>query len=240
MIKLVESFDHLGSIAGGVNTDLSLYTGLGWVFGYPAYGVTLAASILAGAGRFGTNAFSINQQQYGGEKYFKLPLIDRKGKRLVFGFSLKGCGTTKVLFKYNTHTNFTLSVTVDTYGDRTFLGTLTVAMSTGGADTFVDDTRWAGYPAIVTNEKIPYPYGDTDYHFIELFLDVTDYHNGIAKVAVDGRTYYEKQGIVTAAYNTFSDNPYDDRANINGVKVFVTPILSPTLSDRQHEDLSTL
>lgn len=229
MIKLVESFDHIGSVAGGISTDLSLYTGLGWKWGLPEYGIYTIASIVAGAGRFGTNALNILSLYYGGDKWFYPPYIQRKGKKLVLGFSMRGGGTVKAVFKYNTHSNFTFTCTFDTYGyTSTFLGTLTVAMQTGGTDPYIDDTRWAGYPAILTNEKIPIPYGDTDYHFIELFLDVTSYKNGRAKIAVDGRTYYDKQGIVTAAYNTFGDNPYDERANINGVKLVITPVPGPT------------
>jgi hypothetical protein len=229
MIKLAESFDHMGSTAGEVNTDLSLYTGLGWKWGKPELGIYTLASIVAGAGRFGTNALNLPPLYYGGEKWFYLPYIQRKGKKLVLGFSMRGGGTVKAVFKYNTHSNFTFTCTFDTYGyTSTLLGTLTVAMQTGGTDPYIDDTRWAGYPAILTNEKIPIPYGDTDYHFIELFLDVTSYKNGRAKIAVDGRTYYDKQGIVTAAYNTFGDDPYDDRANINGVLFLVSPVGGPT------------
>jgi hypothetical protein len=233
MIKLVESFDHIGSAAGGISTDLSLYTGLGWEWGLPEYGIYTLAAIVAGEGRFGTNALNILPVYYGGEKWFAPPLIQRKGKKLVFGFSMKGCGTVRAVFKYNTHSNFTMTCTFDSTVFGVFLGTLTVAMQTGGTDPYIDDTRWAGYPAIATDEKIPIPYGDTDYHFIELFLDVTSYKNGRAKIAVDGRTYYDKQGIVTTAYNTFGDNPYDDRANINGVKLIVTPVAGPTYMNDQ-------
>ena len=227
MIKLIESFDHIGSLAGGVDTDLSLYTQRGWIFGYPNYSITLPATILAGGGRFGTNAFYIKHDSNAGERHFGPPRIPRKGKKLICGFSMMGCGIAKVHFKYDTHTNFTISLSFDYTGYSYFLGTLTVGMETGGNEWGSPDTRSAGYPAIVTSEKIPIPFGDTDYHFIEVFLDVTNYTSGRAKVAVDGRTYYDKQGIVTAAYETFGDNPYDDRANLNGVRIGVTPALGP-------------
>jgi len=81
-----------------------------------------------------------------------------------------------------------------------------------------------GYPAItITEPAIPAPYSHADYTFIEIAVDVADYGNGWAKVAVNGKTYINKTGIVTAAYNIFGNNPYDDRSKLNRVRIDTVP-----------------
>lgn len=225
MLKLVESFDHIGTGTGGT-PDMTLFHGLGWVFGQPPYWAHFAA-VVAGLGRMGSRALQFPTNVSGGEMIFALPTIQRKCKKIIMGFSMMRGGDVFILFKYDQHTNFTIKITIDsTYWWAPLQpGRISVSMQTGGTDPFIGDTRWAGYPEIVTAEKIPAPFTEDDYHFIELYLDVTDYHNGVAKVAVDGRTYFNKTGIITAAYNTFGDNPYDDRANLNRVKCILMPVI---------------
>jgi hypothetical protein len=214
MLKYIESFDHIG----GPSTDLSLYTALGWVWGGAGFG---GRAIVPLAGRFGGAALVHNVGAwYPADEI--LPVIPRKCKKLVLGFSVRGANTKiGAYFRYGTYVNFTIVVQVVP------TGTMTVTMGTGQTSVgsgyqAAENTPDPAYPAIVTAATTPFPYADKeDFHFIELYLDVTDYMNGRAKVAVDGRTYYDKQGIVTAAHLGFGSNPYDDRANLNGISFFI-------------------
>lgn len=213
MLKHMESFDHIGAAS-----NIILYTALGWSWGHNDMGSTL---VVSGVGRLGSNALAF-QAETGGYsssylRSFSPPVIQRDCSKLILGFNVMAVGVTiSVIFKHDDHHNFTISCTMNSNG------TITISMVTGGADGYHPDTRWASYPTIVTSAPIPAPYLGVDYHCIELSVDVTDYHNGCAKVAVDGKTYFDMQGIVTAAWNTFGDNQFDSRSKLNGI-TFVIP-----------------
>lgn len=202
MIKLIESFDHLG---------VPLLSNLGWAF-------PESATLLNGQGRFGSRALQV------GTGTMTHPAIQRKCNTIVVGFCLAEGGgdtywdtqygssrsyawhhwpTIDLRFCYGTHINFRVRLVLKHPG-------YIVAYFYTGEDG-------SGYPTILTPEYLPCPYAFDGFTFIEVYLDVTDYKNGRAKVAVNNRTYIDKSGIVTADYLAFGDDPYDDRAHIDRV-----------------------
>ena len=219
MIKLIETFDNISTGQSfnlldyygspyTVGSDVTLLEELGWIVvrgNLP--------HIDAGVGRMGTAAYGCT---YGAA--LATPSIGRKGTRLIMGVSVMlpvsnaGWGGNaantiglEVYFRYGEHVNFRITCR---YNPAT--NSVTVSMMTGATGV--------GYPAITIAEPvIPTPYATQDYTFFEFSVDVTDYHNGRARVAVNGKTYVDKSGIVTAAYNVFGDNPYDDRATLDNV-----------------------
>ena len=205
MLKYIESFDHIG--AGLAGTDLALYTALG--FTISGFGLS------AGTGRFGTNSLLRNQYGNGNDGVFTPAVITRKCNKLIIGFSARGQICANISFRYGTHVNFSIVCLFNV------AGTLTTQMCTGAAALgfYLQYSRDTNYPAIAAGPTIPLPYSGAgeDYHFVELYVDLTDYMNGRAKVAVDGRTYDERDGIITAAYLGFGSNPYDDRAKLDRV-----------------------
>jgi len=221
MIKLIETFDHVSAPGGVINTlyaippfevgsDFSLLTQLGWTFPTMYYGMPYIAPA---AGRLGSSAL-VCPGIIGFTPTIRPPRIGRKCSRLVLGMAIMPTGpATKsfvVYFQYDDHINFSIKCLVNSDGS------LTVSMCTGSTGT--------GYPAItIPATPIPAPYITFDYTFVEVYVDVADYANGRAKVAVNGKTYVDKTGIITAAYNAFGDNPYDDRAKLNNVCVTMLP-----------------
>ena len=231
MLKFIESFDHLQCTS---LDDIDLYQALGYTdingggmgmlwmgWGYSRFRVN------PGTGQRGTPALEIAA---GGG--FVLPYIQRDCERLVFGIAigppLDFVGNDAYVgwnsrspygpgfaasFRYDADTNFRIECRFNTRSS------MIVTMCTGA--------NGAGYPDIVTSEYIPVPNAFDDYTFVELSVDVTDYTNGTAKVAVNGLTYIEKTGIFTAAYNLFGDDPNDPRSKLNNVAVSVSGMSVP-------------
>ena len=219
MLRFVETFDHLQ--CAGID-DIVLYQALGYsglsggAMGksYP-YGTYPRFRVVPGMGQRATPALEL--ADLGG---FTLPYVQRDCNRLVFGIAIGpplpfvGDGEYvgwndqpgfTVKFRYGADVNFGITCKFNT------IASLLVTMWTG-----IDGS---GYPAITVTEYIPVPNAFVDYTFIELSVDVTDYSNGSAKVAVNGGTYIEKTGIITAAYLNFGDNPADPRSKLNNVAV---------------------
>lgn len=232
MIKLIEAFDNIGT---GTETTLIATYGMGfqvpYTFGADASLLTQRGWIFtgncpfakAGVGRMGTAALGISTTHS-----LTLPSINRKCSRIVIGAAVIGplghpggygnpptATGLDFYFQYlapgaEAHTNFRIRCLFNRNES------ITVSMWTG--------SDGSGYPAItITEPAIPTPYSHADYTFIELYVDVADYMSGRVKVAVNGKTYVDKTGIITAAYNAFGNNPYDDRAKLNRVYIATVP-----------------
>jgi hypothetical protein len=209
MIKLIENFDH---------ADVGFLDILGWQTNAFSVPITLLP-----AGRVGSNALKL---AYG---TCFMPPINRKcniiAVGLCFGSLIVDDLTYNSPFRrwdvssYNytgpvfdiwfyygaAHCNFHVQISINYLTKQG-----SVVCQTG-----IDGV---GYPTITTAEKIPFPNLSSDYQFLEVYLDVTDFMNGTVKVAVNGHTYINKTGIATAAYTIFGSNPYDDRAKIDRVR----------------------
>jgi hypothetical protein len=231
MIKVFESFDHLGMVDDGTEANRTSYLwNLGWSFGTQRYDYYQYAPsymtgdtdviVQPGVGRFGTPALRTRNGTL-----VVPPLSNRQCDTLVVGMAYGGnpldwqWGTKNqnswyyyphcltVDFRSGFLLNFRVKLTFN------YDGYITVLCTTG------DGT---GYPAIATPEYIPVPNFAASYTFIEVYCNVTDFMNGRVKVAVNGKTYIDKGGIATAAYSTFGSDPYDVRAKFNGVTIFAS------------------
>jgi hypothetical protein len=236
MIRVFESFDHLGMNDDGTDSNRTSYLwNLGWRFGtqkyfdpyYAPYYVMGECNpvILNEVGRFGSRALRID----GGGIIFHQP-VNRACNTLVVGvcvapgyagawdntnysqrptFDFRFCRHGIVQSGYE-HQNF--HVRVNLWQD----GYQSGGYASVQCWTAEDGT---GYPGISTPEYIPCPYFMTEFTYIEVYLDVTDFMNGRVKVAINNRTYIDKSGIATAAYNVFGSNPFDPRAKIDNVNI---------------------
>ena len=230
MIKIFESFDHLGMADDGTESNRTSYLwNLGWRFGTGQYydpswapyytGGEVNPLILDGRGRFGSRALSF----VGGSIIYP-PIIERKCNALVVGMCVAEATLNEwydtnyywypgpvinVAFLYGEHQNFRVRLTFNK------AGYVAVQCYTGTDD----GSGTQNYPVISTPEYIPCPYFLTEFTFIEVYLDVTDFMNGRVKVAINNRTYVDKSGIATAAYQVFGSDPYDDRAKLNRITI---------------------
>lgn len=214
MLRYLEPFDHITVDESSNGT--AMLTALGYtliqkgnIVGYLAQDQIPLFRTVAAEGRHGTPALCVGQ----GSR-FCLPYVSRDCTRLVVGISvapyLRNANAPWVAgggiifsFRYNLDVNFTIECRYTTRRS------LTVTMKTG--------LDGVGYPAITTSENIPTPNMMNDYTYIELSVDVANYTSGTAKVAANGITYINKTGIVTAAYNSFGDNPADPRSKLNNI-----------------------
>jgi hypothetical protein len=229
MLKVFESFDHLGMLDDGTDSNRTSYLwNLGWQFGSWAWNSAWGDCnplILSGRGRFGTKALGLNDNAI-----VHLPTVQRLCNTLVVGICVGenvyeqwrtgqqyvGPPALDVHFVYNDgatpqvmHLNFRVHLVFN------LNGTITVTCFTG----LDNGTTVQDYPTILTPEYIPTPYYCTAFTFIEVYLNLTDFMDGRVKVAVNGQTYVNKSGIVGAAYKVFGSDPYDPRAKINHVSI---------------------
>ena len=208
MIKYIENFDH---------ADESFLTTLGWVSTFnPAWDIEPS-------GRAGSNALLVPAG------YCWAPAISRKCNVIAFGICMGGLLVDRApsggYYRWDT-AYYSYSGPVFDFdffygtGQHNFRVRLAINKDIHqGTVTCYTGLDGTGYPAISTPEKIPFPQFSDEYQFVEVYLDVTDFMNGRVKVAINGRTYVDKSGIATAAYNTFGSDPYDDRAKIDRVRL---------------------
>lgn len=204
MLQVFDNFDHC---------DLAFVMAAGWSY-RQEFGSQLD---IAPSGRNGSYAL-----EYVGESGFLIPpIVPRQCNVLVAGLCIGGWRyeyhgsyhpgpIINIYFKYKTdvydHTNFCVRLTTNHVTNQ-----ITVTCYTG--------SDGAGYAAIPVSTKIPVPYFYKEYIFIEAYLDVTDFQNGRVKVAVNGRTFVDVSGIVTAAHLAFGSDPFDPRAKINCIEL---------------------
>ena len=226
MIKYFETFDGIVIKNGSADPLTSLRWTLPGGEGRAAY-----LACLPGIGRNGSRAIAGRVLEL---TPFSPPTIQRKCNRIVVGFAIRGPGDadnyapvpgigypTIAPWHVPGLDNLCPKITVKFCYDAFVNFTATIQMSPGGV-TIYGKTGSGGYAVIPTMPYRPAPLLGFDYTFYELLVDVTDYINGIFKVAVNGVTVEEQTPVITCDHLGFGSNPFDDRAKLNRVEIAIS------------------
>lgn len=198
MIRLIETFDN--------DTTIDSLTDRGWKFAGGMFDPP--NSILPGYGRFGTNAWKATNSNT------RIPL-ENDATRLIVGFAVSI--TTGWVSGQRIGVVFRNSNTDLVWDGVPHFSIIGVYDYTTGIMSFTLSTG-AEYPTIPIQTG-NCPNIDTDYCFIEFYVDSSPNHNGNVKIAINGVTCCDLWGIATLAYNVYGDDPYSILAKYNEIEM---------------------